>query len=158
MFKLGTWRDKYYDACTLQGATRKKQCIRHDVEEIQLWPLMRCRHVHHPQEWMPQLGKDSSTWYPSKEDAEYTACLVFHIVYSVSSWACRVGRAKLAIPRCPPVECTGDRREWLFVDPRALRDWAMIPMALAVGLDITEITRKESRGVIPSRHQLRAGK
>ena len=30
----------------------------------------------------------------------------------------------------------------------------MIPMALAVGLDIGEITKEESRGVIPSRHQI----
>ena len=30
----------------------------------------------------------------------------------------------------------------------------MIPMALAVGLDIGEITKEESRGIIPSRHQI----
>ena len=30
----------------------------------------------------------------------------------------------------------------------------MIPMALAVGLDIGKITKQESRGVIPSRHQI----
>ena len=158
MFKQGTWWDKYYDACTLQGARRKKQCIRHDVEEIRLWPDMRCRHVHHPQEWTPQVNEDGATWYPSKEEAEYTACLVFHIVYSVSAWACRVGRAKLAIPRRPPVECTGDRRDWLAIDARAFRGWAMIPMALAVGLDIGEITKEESLGVIPSRHRIRSGR
>ena len=154
MFKQGTWWDKHYDACSLQGVRRKKQCIRHDVEEIRLWPDMRCRHGHHPQEWTPQVNKDGKTWYPSKEEAEYTACLVFHIVYSVSAWACRVGRAKLAVPRCPPVECTGDRREWLAIDTRAFRGWAMIPMALAVGLDIGEITKEESMGVIPSRQQI----
>ncbi len=85
MFKQGTWWDKHYDACTLQGVRRKKQCIRHDVEEIRLWPDMRCRHLHHPQEWTPQVDEDGRTWYPSKEEAEYTACLVFHIVYSVSA-------------------------------------------------------------------------
>ena len=147
MFKQGTWWDQLYDACTLQGARRKKQCIRHDVEEIRLWPDMRCRHLHHPQEWTPQVNEDGKTWYPSKEEAEYTACLVLHIVYSVSVWACRVGKAKLAIPRRPPVECTGDRREWLQLNTNALRSWAMIPMALAVGLDIGEITKEESRGV-----------
>jgi len=151
MFTQGTWWDKFYDACTLQGTRRKKQRIRHDVEEIRLWPDMRCRHLHHPQEWTPQVEEDGRTWYPSKEEAEYTACLVFHVVYSVSAWACRVGRAKMAIPRAPPVECTGDRREWLQIDARALRGWAMIPMALAVGLDIGEITKEESRGVLPSR-------
>jgi len=53
------------------------------------------------------------------------------------------------------VECTGDRREWLDLDAKALRHWAMIPMALAVGLDISRITKEESHGVIPSRHQIR---
>ncbi|WP_288992127.1 hypothetical protein [uncultured Marinobacter sp.] len=158
MVKQGTWWDKYYDACTLQGARRKKQCIRHDVEEIHRWPDMRCRHTHHPQEWTPQVDDEGRTWYPSKEEAEYTACLVFHIVCSVSTWACRVGRAKLSIPRQPPVECTGDRREWLKLNPDALRSWATIPMALAVGLDIGRITNKESFGVIPSRHQMARNK
>ena len=31
-------------------------------------------------------------------------------------------------------------------------------MALALGLDINEITSEESRGIIPSGHQIRAGK
>ena len=158
MLKQGTWWDKIYDACTLQGARRKKQCIRHDVEEMLLWPDMRCRHVHHPQEWTPQVDEDGRSWYPSKEEAEYTACLAFHIVYSVSAWACRTGRAKLTIPRRPPVECTGSRKEWLQIDARAFRRWAMIPMALAIGLDIGKITKKDSEGIIPSRHQIQSGK
>ena len=70
-----------------EAKEKKKQRIRHDVEEINLLPDMGCRHLHHPQEWMPQRRDDGSTWYPSKEEAEYTACLVFHIVYSVSAWA-----------------------------------------------------------------------
>jgi len=36
--KQGARRDKVYDACTLQGAGRKKQGSNHDVEEIRLWP------------------------------------------------------------------------------------------------------------------------
>jgi len=158
MMAANKWWDKFYDGCTLQGVRKKKQRIRHDVEEINLWPDMRCRHLHHPQEWDPQKRDDGSTWYPSKEEAEYTACLVFHIVYSVSAWACRVGKAKLAIPRRPPVECTGDRRDWLEIDPRAFRDWAMIPMALAVGLNISHITSDESHGVIPVRRQAPKGR
>jgi len=58
-----------------------------------------------------------------------------------------VGRAKLAVPRCPPLECTGDRRRWLVIDARALRGWAMTPMALAVRMDIGGITNEESMGV-----------
>ena len=50
------------------------------------------------------------------------------------------------------------RQKGLQMDARALRGWAMIPMALAVGLDISEITKDDSHGVIPSRHQIRIGK
>jgi len=157
MFKQGTWWDKHYDACSLQGTRRKKQRIRHDVDEINRWPDMRCRHIHHPQEWIPQVDAEGRTWYPSKEEAEYTACLVFHIVHSVSAWACRVGRAKLIIPKMPAVECTGDRREWLKLDARAARSWAMIPTALASGLHISTLTTKASHGVIPTRHRIKPG-
>ena len=91
MFKQGKWFDRHYDACTLQGTRRKKQRIRHDVEEIRLWPDMTCKHLHDAQEWKPQVDSDGRTWCPSKEEAEYTACLVFHIVYSVrcgpAEWA-----------------------------------------------------------------------
>ena len=37
----GAWWDKFSDGCTLPGVRRKKQRIRHDVEEINLWPDMR---------------------------------------------------------------------------------------------------------------------
>jgi hypothetical protein len=126
-FKQGAWRDKVYDACTLQGAGRKKQCIHHDVEEIRLWPDTRCRHLHHPQELALQVNKDGRTWYPSEEEAEHTAWSVLHVIYSASTWACRVRGVKLAIPRRPPVEYTGDRREWLQPDARALRGWSNDP-------------------------------
>ena len=38
----------------------------------------------------------------------------------------------------------------------ALRSWATIPMALAVGLDIGRITHEDSFGIIPSRHLTKA--
>ena len=158
MSRRGTRWDEYYDAWSLQGARKKKQCGCHDVEEIQLWPDMRGRHRHHPQEWTPQVSEDSRTWYQSKEEAEYTACLVFHIVYSVSVWACQVGRAKPAVPRCPPAECTEDREGWLTIDARALRGWAMIPMILAVGSVIGQFAKKGASGIIPSRHRFERGR
>ena len=34
MFAEGLWYDQFYDTCSLQGARKKKQRIRHDVEEI----------------------------------------------------------------------------------------------------------------------------
>jgi len=128
MLRQGMWGDELHDAGTLQGAGRERQRTRHEAKEMRLWPGMRCRHLHHPQEWKPQVD------------------------YSVSAWACRVGGAEMAISRTPPVESTGDRKEWPRIDARVLRGWAMIPRALAAGPDIGEITKKESHGIIPSRH------
>ena len=82
---------------SLQGAGKKKQCGRHDVEEIRLWPDMCCRHRHHLQGWTPQVNGDSRTWYPSKEKAEYIARLVFHIVRFASTW-----REPRQLKRSPP--------------------------------------------------------
>ena len=46
MLAEGVWHDQFYEACSLQGARRKKQRLRHDIEEIRCWPSMRCRHTH----------------------------------------------------------------------------------------------------------------
>ena len=121
MMAGGTWYDQLYDACSLQGARRKRQRIRHDIDEVGQWPDMKCRHIHHPQEWNPITGSSGSVYYPSHDEAEYTACLVFHIVRAASLWACRVGRAVMRIPREPPVATVGDRTSWLRLDCRATK-------------------------------------
>ena len=56
---------------------------------------------------------------------------------AVSVWACRVGKAVMKIPRAPAVTTVGDRISWLKLDSRATREWAMIPMAMSLGLDIS---------------------
>ena len=49
-------------------------------------------------------------------------------------------RAMSIQPRCallhrmPTVECVGRREDWLLLDPRAMREWAMAPVALSLGL------------------------
>ena len=63
--------------------------------------------------------------------AEYTASLAFGIAVSASWWAARMGLAKLHVPRFPFVETAGRREHWLQIDPRALREWAMAPTAIA---------------------------
>ena len=84
MFSTRQWWDHHYHACCLQATRRKSQRLRHDIEEIERWPQMQCRHFHSRTEWDPQHCSDGSTWYPSKEEAEYTAALVFHIAVAVS--------------------------------------------------------------------------
>ena len=134
MWESGHWWDKRYDACVLQGARKKRQRLRHDVQEICEWPVMQCHHVHAGNEW--RGGEETAYRYPQKEEAEYTACLAFHISVAFSWWAMRTGRAILRVPRCPLVSTVGDRRGWLELDPRAMRGWSMIPQALALGLEV----------------------
>ena len=122
-FQSGLWRDTHYDACCWGGARYKRQRLRHNIDEIAAWPPMQCHHVHSVTEWEPQQhGQERS--YPSAEEAEYTAPLAFAIAVSASWWAARM----------PLAGCVGRREAWLSFDPRSLREWAMTPLALSLGL------------------------
>ena len=64
----------------------------------------------------------------------------------------------------PTVECVGRREDWLLLDPRAMREWAMAPVTLS-GCPGAEITcvgagpgragRKEVGGQQDPRYPLR---
>ncbi|CAE7538614.1 unnamed protein product [Symbiodinium sp. CCMP2592] len=144
-FQSGLWQDKHYDACCWGGARYKRQRLRHNLQEIADWPAIQCHHIHGKGEWDPQ-SVDGKHWFPSQEEAEYTAPLAFAIAVSASWWAARVGRAKLAVPRMPVPGCVGRREAWTSFDPRALRAWAMAPLAISLGL-----TPPEEANRIPQR-------
>ncbi|CAE7812806.1 unnamed protein product [Symbiodinium sp. CCMP2592] len=116
-FQSGLWQDKHYDACCWGGARYKRQRLRHNLQEIADWPAIQCHHIHGKGEWDPQ-SVDGRHWFPSQEEAEYTAPLAFAIAVSASWWAARVGRAKLAVPRMPVPGCVGRREAWTSFDPR----------------------------------------
>jgi hypothetical protein len=89
--------------------------------------------------------------FPSAEESEYTAELCFAIATAASWWAVRVGHAKLYVPRSPSPSCTGHRDHWLDLDPRALREWAMTPLAISLGLrplDTAEAARVPTRACV----------
>ncbi|CAE7363164.1 unnamed protein product, partial [Symbiodinium sp. CCMP2592] len=132
-FQSGLWQDKHYDACCWGGARYKRQRFRRNLQEIADWPAIQCHHIHGKGEWDPQ-SVDGKHWFPSQEEAEFTAPLAFAIAVSASWWAARVGRAKLAVPRMPVPGCVGRREAWTSFDPRALRAWAMAPLAISLGL------------------------
>eukprot|EP00435_Cladocopium_sp_Y103_P024743 s3584_g6.t1 len=141
LWESGEWMETAYAACTLGGARCKQQLLRHNIEEIQQWPVAACHHVHDPEEWTPYTSEGRRV-YPSKEEAEYTATLAYAIAVSASWWAARLGLAPLAVPRMPPFCATGRREHWLDLDPQALREWAMAPMAAMLGLtDALQETR-----------------
>ena len=119
MLESGIWFDTLYSGCSFMGARCKQQRLRHNIMEIAEWPVVSCHHVHDPAEWDPVLV-NGERWYPSKEEAEYTACLAFAIATSVSLWAVRMGFGKMSIPRQPPVETAGRRVHWLHFDPLSL--------------------------------------
>ena len=133
----GRWTDKTYAACVLQGARCRQQRIRHNIEEFDKWPPMDCHHIHDPDEWKPWMSGDTKHW-PNEEEAEYTAALVFYIAVSASWWAMRRGHAKMKVPRLPQIESTGDKRPWLRIHSKAFREWAMIPMALGLGIELPQ--------------------
>ena len=133
MMESGLWKDTQYSACVFAGARSKLQCLRHNVQEIEEWPPLMCHHTHHPREWERQESSDGR-WYPSKAEAEYTAVLAFSIAVAASWRAARVGKARLTVPRMPAIETVGRREHWLEFDGRALREWAMAPMAVSLGL------------------------
>ena len=134
MMKSGSWQDTEYSACCFGGARCKHQRLRHNLQEITEWPPLQCQHSHDPQEWEPWEEKGARV-YPSKMEAEYTAPLAFAIAVAASWWALRTGRAKLHVPRMPTISCVGRREHWLSLDPRSMREWAMTPLAITLGLE-----------------------
>ena len=92
--------------------------------------------MHDPNEWEPWV-EGGQRHYPSTEEAEYTASLCFLIAVTVSRWAIRKGFAKMPIPRTPQTMPHGERISWLQIDPRAMREWAMLPTAVQLGIGIS---------------------
>jgi len=77
-------------------------------------------------------GKD--WWYPGTDETEYTAVLVFRLAVAASSWAVRMGKAKLKIYKIPPASEEGDRKACLAWTSEALRHQAMGRVAFRVGM------------------------
>ena len=136
LFSQGSWQDYEYDACCFLSTRRKAQTIRHNVDEMRnsKLPNLICAHTHDVSEWRPTRSNTGSVYYPSREESEYTAALVFTIAVSCSFWATQRGFAKLSISRLPPVECSGDRASWLKLPADTFRARAMVSTAIQVGL------------------------
>ena len=94
----------------IRGARRKMHTIRHNIEEFKCMES-ECHHEHDRQEWAPvEVRKEDggkSWWYPGEDEAEHTAVLVFQLAVAASSWAVRMGRARLKIYRILPVSGGG---------------------------------------------------
>ena len=134
LFSQGVWQDYEYDACCYLATRRKAQTIRHNVDEMRKLPNLICAHTHDAAEWRPIRSSNGSVYYPSREESEYTASLVFTIAVSCSFWATQRGFAKLHISRLPSVECSGDRSSWLQLPADTFRARAMVSTAIQVGL------------------------
>ena len=140
--------------CVYHGARRAKINVRHDVDEIAAWPAVKCWHVHSDREWDEYSGADRGRLPPHEEESEYTACFCVHLVKAASAWASRVGRSTLEIPRAPVLEAAGDRVGWLRIDPRALRSWFAVPVALAVGFPVKSALGPHQAKEVPVRCQV----
>eukprot|EP00435_Cladocopium_sp_Y103_P072343 s416_g40.t1 len=116
MMASGCCFDTDYSACVFNSARAKSQRLRHNIQEIADWTNLPCHHIHAEDEWTP-FTHEGVRVYPSKEEAEYSACLAFSIAVAASWWAVRTGRAAPAVPRKPPTEAVGWRAHWLDFDP-----------------------------------------
>ena len=134
IFSQGTWHDYEYDACCFLATRRKAQTIRHNIVDMRKLPNLICAHSHDPNEWKPIRQSNKSVYYPSREESEYTAALVFTIAIACSFWAIHQGFTKLRVSRLPPVECSGDRVSWLQLPADTFRAKAMISTAIQSGL------------------------
>ena len=99
-----------------------------------------CRHAHDRGEWKPTMKNGSQVYYPTREEAEYSAALSWSIGLSVMQHLLEKGRVKLAIPVVPMLfNETGDRTKWCKYPPHLTRDAAMVPMAVRLGFHPTGV-------------------
>ena len=146
MMATGLWQDTVYSALWGRGV-RLSACVTTLMRDC----TVACSPVpSHPRSRrVAALSSGWSACVPLQlEEAEYTALLAFGIAVSASWCAARMGLAKLRVPRFPFVETAGRREHWLQIDPRALREWAMAPTAIALGL---RPTHPEERARTPRR-------
>ena len=132
------WTTWDYDACCLFASRRKKQRIIHNISDMKSLPNLTCGHVHDEHEWKPVQAPGQPTYFPSKEEAEYTAHLCFTLVVCCSFWAAARGLATLKIQRLPPMQTSGDWRPLLHLDPSTFRGDAMPAVASFLGLRVLE--------------------
>ena len=76
----------------------------------------------------------SGWWYPSQEEAEYTAELVYAVAVWAAVWAVQVKGFAMRVPRMPAAKPSGPRLMWTRWPAETLRSEAMLPVALRLGL------------------------
>ena len=74
--RRNSWRRDEYADCGLNGARRKAQALEGNIEEVQCIRV-ECPHAHDQDEWEPECIPEQGWFYPSAEEAEYTADLAF---------------------------------------------------------------------------------
>ncbi len=101
-----------------------------------LFPLARCHHLHLVDEEQSRHTGAGGVSCSGHRGAEHTAAMAYTVAIATSWAAVRTGIAPLRIHRLPWPDVCGDRRGWECVDPRATREWAMLPLAAALGLQL----------------------
>ena len=95
----------------------KAQAVEGNIEEIQCIRV-ECHHTHDPDEWEPEYIPKQGWFYPSADEAEYTADLAFAIATAMSWWAIRRKGFKLHVPRGIKPEASGNRCGWGAIPKR----------------------------------------
>ncbi|CAE8645363.1 unnamed protein product [Polarella glacialis] len=123
MWGSGLWRDKQFDACALMSARCKARILRHNLDEMDVLLDATCAHLHDEAEWQPWTSADGELVDPdSEEPMTRRLCPLL---------------LPLRVRRMPSIARAGNRKPWLLLDPRAMREWVVVPMALMLGLDVS---------------------
>ncbi len=104
--------DMDYDACCFSGARCKRQRVRTNVPGLLEDPA-ECKHMHDEHDWDWVQDQETGEYVsPCREEAEYTGHLCFYVACKFSVEAVKRGKAKLRLPRPPPLpEEAGSRTE-----------------------------------------------
>ena len=84
---------RWHDACGVELAPSRSGCATTWMRSTPGPPWLATHD--------PKVERDGGRFYPSREEAEYTALLCFALAVAASWWAVRTGRAVLRAPRCP---------------------------------------------------------
>ena len=135
LLNITPFYDVNYEACTQGGARCKQQKLRTNMAEVAQFVKGKCYHTHSLSEWTPYRTVEGSWYFPSREEAEYTAQLAWNLALSFTAWGIqhRPDVCRLRVHRPLPPDETGDRQGWTEFHPDLLRSMQMAQIGARLG-------------------------
>lgn len=122
-----------YAACTLGGS--KHQLLRHNIMTRLAngqWPTaIMCMTLR---SGLGTPATDAGYTFQGGSGVYSCSMLFWHSPLPASWWAWAVGSKAWLSTACSPSLSVGRREHWPDMDPKAMREWAMAPITLMLGL------------------------